>query len=296
MQKTFLKELKNKKQNNMAKQTSGINGGFKGKVGNAVGYMWRGQWCVRAKPREFHDAKTERQLEQRSLFKASVAFAGRLKEILRVGFQKPAMAAHKTECNYFLMLNKRCLAWAPTPQSSGQPPSGRGAMEGLVVDYEHLRVSEGPVAPVAFTNVERGVMNDELRIEFEKNPEHRNCSGNDKVYVAAVCAEREEAVLSLPVYRRMKRITVVLPTEWEGMEVHLYGFVQDSAGRTSESVYISLEGDGLDTADAVEGGAYDAAGVAGAFAAGVEPGELGMLEGDLVAGDAHRRRRAALDG
>jgi hypothetical protein len=264
----------------MGKQTSGINGGFQGKVGNAVGYMWRGQWCVRAKPREFHDAKTEKQLEQRALFKASVAFAGRLKDILRMGFQRSALKVHKTECNYFLMVNKHCLAWDG---------------ESLAVDYEHLRLSEGPVAPVAFTRVERGA-NDELVIEFEKNPEHRNCNGNDKVYVAAICAEREEAVLSLPVYRRMKRIMVVLPEHWEEMEVHLYGFVQDNAGRTSESVYINLEGKSLDTADAVEGGADDAAGVAGAFATGVEAGELGMLEGNLVAGDAHRRRRAALDG
>ena len=42
----------------MAKQTDGINGGYRGRVGSAVGYMWRGQWCVRATPRFFHDAKT----------------------------------------------------------------------------------------------------------------------------------------------------------------------------------------------------------------------------------------------
>ena len=326
----------------MAKQTDGINGGFRGKVGNAVGYMWRGQWCVRAKPQQFHDAKTEKQLEQRALFKASVDFAGRLKEILRVGFHCPALAVHKTECNYFLMVNKLCLTWAPTPQSSGQPPSGRGAaeekrsgqpqaMDGLLaVDYESLRVSEGPVAPVAFHLPlsqpqaaasspklgEQPKRNSILRssptigevdgrrtdggvcitLEFEKNPEHRNCNNNDKVYVAAICASRGEAMLSLPVYRRMRSITVPLPESWDGEEVHLYGFVQDYAGRCSESVYISLQGDGLNTADAVEGGADDATGVAGALAAGVESGELGMLKGDLVAGDTHRRRRAALDG
>lgn len=211
----------------MGKQTSGINGGFHGKVGNVVGYMWRGQWCMRAKPQEFHDAKTERQLEQRSLFKASVAFAGRLKDILRLGFQQQAMRLHKTECNYFLMVNKRCLAWDG---------------EQLAVDFENLKVSEGPVAPVAFTRVEQGATDDELEISFEKNPEHRNCGSNDKVYVAAICASRSEAVLSLPVYRRMQRITLLLPAHWAGEEVHLYGFVQDNAGRTSDSSYIDLAG------------------------------------------------------
>ena len=211
----------------MGKQTSGINGGFHGKVGNVVGYMWRGQWCMRAKPQEFHDAKTERQLEQRSLFKASVAFAGRLKDILRLGFQQQALRLHKTECNYFLMVNKRCLAWDG---------------ENLAVDFENLKVSEGPVAPVAFTRVERGATDEELEISFEKNPEHRNCGSNDKVYVAAICAGRSEAVLSLPVYRRMQHITLLLPAHWAGEEVHLYGFVQDNAGRTSDSSYIVLAG------------------------------------------------------
>ncbi len=207
----------------MGKQLGGINGPFVGRVGNAVGYMWRGQWCVRALPREFHDAKTERQLEQRELFKASVGFAGRLKDILRIGFELPALKVHKTVCNYFLMVNK-----------------GRFVMDGetLVADYEHLRLSEGPVAPVAFTGVHEGTLPQEIILDFEKNPEHRNCNGNDRVYVAAINASRCEAVLSLPVYRRMGSITLSLPSYWESDEVHLYGFVQDNAGRCSESVYI----------------------------------------------------------
>ena len=212
-----------KKHNVMGRQLGGINGPFVGRVGNAVGYMWRGQWCVRSLPREFHDAKTEKQLEQRSLFKASVAFAGRLKDILRMGFEQPALKVHKTVCNYFLMVNK-----------------GRFVMDGetLAVDYENLKLSEGPVAPVAFR-----LENEEfstLSFSFEKNPEHRNCNGNDRVYVAAVNAVRQEAVLSLPVYRRMGSVTLELPTHWEGEEVHLYGFVQDNAGRCSETVYISM--------------------------------------------------------
>lgn len=206
----------------MAKQTDGINGGFRGRVGAVVGYMWRGQWCVRTRPAAFHDARTERQLAQRELFKASVAFAGRVKEVLRTGLYTPALAAHKTECNYFIMINKRCLAWDD---------------EGLHVDYPQLRVSEGPVAPVAFTRVEQ---RDErtLVIDFEKNPEHRRADASDKVYIAAFCAGTGEAELSTPVYRRTKRATVVLPERWEGQEVHLYGFVQDNAGRTSDSVYL----------------------------------------------------------
>ena len=207
----------------MGKQTEGINGGFRGTVGTVVGYMWRGQWCMRARPRFYHDAKTEAQLEQRELFKATVAYAGRVREVLRTGFHAPALAAHKTECNYFLKVNKGCFAMA-----DGE----------LAVDYEHLRVSEGPVAPVGFG--EAVLQSDTvIGIPFEKNPEHRRADASDKVYIAAFCAGTGEAELSIPVYRRTKRATVVLPERWEGQEVHLYGFVQDNAGRTSDSAYLN---------------------------------------------------------
>ena len=167
----------------MGKQLGGINGPYVGKIGKVVGYQWRGIWVTRAMPEEFHDAKSERQLEQRGRFKAMVGF--------------------------------------------------------------YLRLSEGPVAPVAFTGVHEGTLQQEIILDFEKNPEHRNCNGNDRVYVAAVNARREEAVLSLPVYRRMRSITVTLPSYWGNEEVHLYGFVQDNAGRCSESCY-------LGTAESIE--------------------------------------------
>lgn len=206
----------------MAKQVDGITGGYRGKVGPVVGYMWRGQWCMRAKPRFYHDAKTETQLEQRNLFKATVAYAGRVKGVLRTGLHAPALAAHKTECNYFLKVNNGCFAMDG---------------EALMVDYESLRVSEGPVAPVGFGRVE---LQDDttIVIPFEKNPEHRRAYGDDKVFVAAFCDDASVAELSLPVYRRTQSITVALPLEWAGREVHLYGFVQDNAGRTSDSVYL----------------------------------------------------------
>lgn len=210
----------------MGKQTDGINGGFRGKVGPVVGYMWRGQWCMRSMPCSYHDAKTEAQLEQRELFKATVAYAGRVREVLRAGFHAPALAAHKTECNYFLKVNKGCFA-----MSDGE----------LAVDFEHLRVSEGPVAPVGFGSA---VLQDDttIVIPFEKNPEHRRAYSDDKVYIAAFCVNPpqyyDDAELSLPVYRRTGSITVALPAAWAGCEVHLYGFVQDNAGRTSDSVYL----------------------------------------------------------
>ena len=206
----------------MGKQLGGINGPFVGKVGNVVGYQWKGRWVTRSMPSVFHDAESEGQLKERSRLGASMSLAARLRDILLIGFKQVANEARMTEYNYFYKTNNRCLAWDG---------------EQLAVDYEHLRLSEGPVAPVRFGAVEVvGEMT--LALDFEKNPEHRVSGSSDKVYVAAICATLGFAVLSLPVYRRMKRITVSLPRTWEGQEVHLYGFVTDYAGRASDSTYI----------------------------------------------------------
>ena len=193
---------------------------------------------MRALPHDFHDAKSERQLEQRGRFKASVGFAARLRDILILGLRQASQKAHKTEYNYFQMINNDCLVWDG---------------ESLVVDFEHLRLSEGPVAPVGFLSGQCAMQSDRgsqlttdhnplttITIPFEKNPEHRNSNSNDKVYVAAICQRNGtyEAVLALPVYRRMGSITVMLPEVWADEEVHLYGFVQDNAGRVSMSSYI----------------------------------------------------------
>lgn len=207
----------------MGKQIGGINGPYLGKVGDVVGYQWKGKWITRSMPKVFHDAESEGQLKERSRLGASMGLAARMRDILLIGFKQVADERKMTEYNYFYHINNDSLAWDG---------------ESLAVDYEGLRVSEGPVAPVGFGAVEVvGEMT--LAIDFEKNPEHRVSNGNDKVYVAAVCPSRREAVLSLPVYRRMKRITVVLPQAWEGLDVHLYGFVQDAAGRVSMSSHIA---------------------------------------------------------
>ena len=50
----------------MAKQTAGYLGGFSGKLGTAVGYMWNGKWCLRAHNPMVHNPRTEAQTEHLS--------------------------------------------------------------------------------------------------------------------------------------------------------------------------------------------------------------------------------------
>ena len=207
----------------MAKQRFGINDGFRGTVGTVIGYQWRGKWCLRARPRSVRNPRTERQQNNRVLFKEVVRYAANVKQVLRIGLHDRAMEAHMTECNYFFRLNSDCFT------------NGEG---GLEVDYTRLIVSEGPVAPVGFGGVqeEDGV----VTIPFEKNPLHMRAESEDEVYLFALCPSLDARLLSAPVYRRSKSISMVLPDEWQGREVHLYGFVANYAGRASHSVYLGF--------------------------------------------------------
>ena len=223
----------------MAKQRFGINDGYRGSVGTVIGYQWRGQWCLRARPRFVHNPRTERQQQNRLLFKAVWNFATQLRMPLRFGLRQTAMESHMTECNRFLRLNKGLFAL---------DTEGR-----LRVDYENLAVSEGSVAPIGFE--EPVVEGNTVTIPFEKNPLHRQANGDDEVYVLALCPGLEDNRLSASAYRRQKSISITLPDDWQEHEVHLYGFVVDYAGRASESAYIGCLVDGAGNEGEVDGGA-----------------------------------------
>ncbi|MBP5190360.1 MAG: hypothetical protein J6031_05550 [Bacteroidales bacterium] len=231
----------------MGKINSGISGSFSGRLGNVVGYQWRGKQCVRTLPGEFHDAKTPMQLEQRNLFGQTVAFAGRAKEVLHEGLRLPSIDMQMTECNYFMRINKRCFS----------------LVDGVLnVDFSELVISDGPVAPVAFGTV--SVVDEQtLVVDFEKNPLHRVASSEDKVYLAAYCPDLNSFALSQPARRGAKSLEMRFLPAYVGKEIHLWGFVQDKAGRASLSEYIGCgilgemvtenETDGVELSDEATG-------------------------------------------
>ena len=206
----------------MGKQQDGIGGGFSGRLGNVVGYNWRGRWCVRSLPADFKDARTDAQLRQRQLFREMVRFAGRAKRILALGLEAASRNAGVTPGNYFIRLNKQCFAL-----QDGE----------LAVDLPELRLSDGPVAPVAFDAPQ--LLDDAtISVDFEKNPLHRNCSQDDEVYLVAYCPEYKDFDFSNATARRRQQVVLQLNEAWVGKEVHLWGFVVDRAGRASQSLYI----------------------------------------------------------
>lgn len=231
----------------MATFEQGYLGGFSGKLGPAVGYNWRGRWCLRSKPGVVRNPRTERQQAHRMMFKEEVLLASRLRWVLRETLDGLSLAEHLTPANLFIRENQAAFGWR----------DGR-----LEVEWSRLRLAMGPVAPVAFDapQVSGGTT---LTVTFEKNPLHMRADAMDCVWLYVYCPEQETGYLAAPVFRRQRRISVTLPDAMAGCTIHLWGMVEDEHGRWSDSIYIGsgpLEDTGADVAaTATESGATEAA-------------------------------------
>ena len=207
----------------MAKIEGNIYGGFRGKLGNVVGYTWKGVWCVRSRPAQMRNPRSMAQQRHRSLFAEEVRLAGRMSWALNIGMADVADEMRMTPQNVFVKANQ---------QAFGLDSDGR-----LEVDWESLIVSAGPVAPVALNNPQ---MDDEgvLTVTFEKNPMHLSSNNFDSVHLYIYCPALGQGYLAAPVYRKERRINVVLPEYYLDNELQLYAFVTDRDGRASDTYHV----------------------------------------------------------
>lgn len=208
----------------MAKITSGILGPFTGRLGTAVGYMWRQKACVRAYQPHIHFPNTPLQQQQHSWFISMVRFAAVANPALKLGYKLLSYKASMTDGNYFVTKNKEHFHI-----EDGQ----------IRIDYDKLQLSAGSTADVYFKSP-RFEQNETISVEFEKNSLSLRALNEDSVYLFVYSPSLGEGFLSAPVARRAKHLRIRLPEEWSGNEVHLYGFVIDRDGRASNSTYIGV--------------------------------------------------------
>ena len=222
----------------MAKLEGNIIGGFRGKLGNVVGYSWKGVWCVRARPVRVRNPRSEAQQRHRSLFAEEVRLAGRMSWALNVGFAAIADEMHMTPQNVFVKANQGAFASV----------AAGGSATGLAVDWEHLIISTGPVAPVGLNAPEIDGGN-VLTATFEKNPYHLRADNFDQVHLYVYCPALNMGYLAAPVYRKERRVSITLPDTFVGQELHTYAFVTDKSGRASETSYAAPLSDQSDLSD-----------------------------------------------
>ena len=202
----------------MAKQTAGYLGGFNGKLGPAIGYRWRGVWCMRSYNRHPANPRTPKQVAHREMFKQEVQLAATMRWAINQSFRDISYEMGMTPYNLFVHLNQHAFSL------------NEGA---FVVDYSALRLSVGPLAEAEY-GAPVWTADNVLTVHFERG----GGKSNDYVRLYVYCPEKETGILTAPVYRNKKIISAMLPDMFAGCEVHVYGLVSNEKGMWADTTYI----------------------------------------------------------
>lgn len=211
----------------------GPMGPFVGKLGPAVGYLWKGRAVARAYVRHINYPDTELQRQERDWFVGMVRFAAEARQALLLGLRLRAAEEQMTEGNLFVKRNKQ---WFRREQ-------GR-----VVVDYSRLALSCGPAAGVELTAATVGDGN-VLTVSYQTLPGMRGAKASDDVRVYVYNASLGRGFMAAAARRGDRTLSVALPDGWVAEALHVYAFVLDSQGRPSPTAYVKAA-----TADSLSAG------------------------------------------
>ena len=231
----------------MAKQTAGFMGGFHGRLGPAVGYMWRGQWCVRAYNPAPRNPRTPEQVAHREMFKREVQLASHMSWAINLSFKEVSYNMGMTPYNLFVHLNQHAFSLVERDQSGAnqhafslveRDQSGANQPNEVVngiftVDYRKLILSTGPLQEAVYEAPE-WTSDNVLTVKLGRSSGDRH----DYVRLYVYCPDLETGILTAPVYRKAKQISAMLPDRFAGCEVHVYGLVYNDEGVWAETTYV----------------------------------------------------------
>ena len=201
----------------MAKQSGSYLGGFSGRLGPAVGYMWNGKWCLRAHNPMVRNPRTEAQVEHREVFKQEVQLAASMRPAIVKSMTGLAREAGMTSYNLFVKVNQPAFS----------------VVEGrLQVDYSALRLSMGDVPQVELREM-AWTDDNVLTVKFRPG----QGQSTDYVYLYVYVPERAQGIISAPVYRYQKQISFMMSSYFIGYEAQVYLMTMSEDGRWSESLY-----------------------------------------------------------
>ena len=191
-----------------------------GKLGNKILYKWHGRQCERSMPTSVANPQTEAQQAHRSNFAMISKLSSYMKAAHLVGLHWQAVREHNSTYAIFRNLNKDCFT-----------PDGE-------IDLSRVIVSHGTVEREEITSAT--INNGVLTVTFDSHI--YGGKATDEFYLFVYCPDAKCGVLSAATKRSDKNISTLVPTYWNGMKVHVWGFTAgggiDNLGAMSNSTYI----------------------------------------------------------
>ena len=195
----------------MSKNTQGYLGPQIGKLGPAVGFLWKGRNIYRSHNPFVRNPKTPAQVEARAKFKLLAQTARLLSPAINLGYAYKADAERNTTRALFTRDNYHLLSY-----DQGQPD----------IDMTLLSLADGPLTPVAFGTPSLSDLT--LTVPIANSYSGIGCAlDSDRVHLLVANRTKDMAIL-VSAARTDTQLQAALPDTFSGTQVELYGFVTTS--------------------------------------------------------------------
>lgn len=195
----------------MAKLTGVIQ--FNGKVGEVVAAKdSQGKAYLRKYVDNPKNPNTLPQIKARTQFLTNTALASVCKDGA-IGLTPRAKQTKLSLTNVLQQINKKAI---DTTVAEGGASS--------TVDYTKIQFSQGPADTVYFRRP-ASAQDNPLVIESLFNDDRANANRN--AFLVVHCPSLARTIIGDPCPTTSGKATVTVPQTWNGMEVHIYGYVQE---------------------------------------------------------------------
>lgn len=223
----------------MARINQGILGPFSGKVGEVIGSSWKGIPYIKARPTQFHDAKTPKQLTHRMKLQTAHGFARSIKPLIEIGFRN-VMGNQTPYNNAVSYLMKNALV--------GEYPE-------VGIDPSKVMVSQGTLAGAEDCSVsteDSSISTDDSSISAKEDgtiafswgeaSSEGNASPEDQAFLLAYNFTLQEGI-SNQLSRKDKSGSIKIPKKWEGDCIACYIFFASVTNKeVSNSEFLGIIG------------------------------------------------------
>ena len=197
--------------------TKGILAPFKNRIGTVVGRRWRaGLWTMNSYQGEVKNPRTEAQQILRMRFAAAGRLASAFVDCIDVSLYYFLRHHPTTQVGEFIKRNMEHVTAT--------------SLDSMNIDYSGITLCDGPLPVVSFNAPNFDTPNS-VKVAFNANLELNSADPDDKVLVFVYCPDAGAGVLSEAVARNAGSVTVKVPEMWNGLKVHLWGFV--TSGKTN---------------------------------------------------------------
>lgn len=199
---------------------------FNGKVGEVIAAKdSQGKMTVRKYNGSPKNPNTPSQVKVRTKFLASTATASVFKNTL-VGLLPTAKNKKLSTTNTFQVINQGAIEVNETTPGNFES----------TVDYTKLKLSKGSVESPIFR---RPQSQEGSPLTIESLTEDSLANNRRFYFMAAYCPTLEATRISDPVVSTDGKASITVPQAWNGLEVHLYAYVQEFNSTEEAVQYLS---------------------------------------------------------